>query len=137
MRHFFLTFALLALCALPARAQTVVLHAVCDLGGMPGQLTMAVQYQQSFGHSVNVNGGISGVFPVGVTVYTSGHVVSQVAGYGFKGTNEFADFWSVDGSERFRVKWALDPQRNGLWMIINPFGGTTHHFCQFQGAQRC
>ncbi|MFQ5622374.1 MAG: hypothetical protein ACE5FS_03160 [Paracoccaceae bacterium] len=119
-----------------ARAQDVVLSLVCDLGGQPAQMTLAVQYQQAFDYSTNFKGNISGIFPVGVTIYTAGQVVSQVAGYTFRGENEFADFTGVGTGERFRVRWVLDGQRNGLWMIVNPFGGATRHFCALQGAQR-
>lgn len=94
-------------------------------------MTMAVQYQQAFGRRADQRGNISGIFPAGVTVYTS----SQVAGYTFRGENQFADFTAMDGYERFRVHWVLSPRRNGLWMIINPFGGATRHFCQLQSTR--
>ncbi len=118
-----------------ARAQDVVLSLVCDLGGAPAQMTMAVQYQNAYGLSTTQRGNISGIFPVGVTVYTAGEVVSSTAQYSFRGENEFADFTTIGTYERFRVKWILDPQRNGIWMVVNPFGGATSHFCAYQGAR--
>ncbi len=117
------------------RAQDVVLSLVCDLGGVPAQMTMAVQYQQAFDFTTTQKGHISGIFPVGVTIYTAGEVVSPTAGYSFRGENEFADFTAVGTYERFRVKWVLDPQRNGIWMVVNPFGGATSHFCAFVEAR--
>lgn len=118
-----------------ARAQDVVLSLVCDLGGVPAQMTMGVQYQNAFDFSANQRGQISGIFPVGVTVYTAGQVVSPTAQYSFRGENEFADFVGIGTYEQFRVKWVLDAQRNGIWMVVNPFGGAATHFCAFQGAQ--
>ncbi len=118
-----------------ARAQDVTLSLVCNLGGAPAQMTMAVQYQKSVGYSANNRGHISGIFPVGVTVYTAGQVVSAVARYSFRGENDFADFTAIGTNERFRVKWVLDRQRNGIWMVVNPFGGATTHFCAFKGAR--
>ena len=118
-----------------ARAQDVVLSLLCDLGGALAQMTMAVQYQSAYGLSTTQRGHISGIFPVGVTVYTAGEVVSATARYSFRGENEFADFTTIGANERFRVKWVLDAQRNGIWMVVNPFGGASTHFCDFHGAR--
>ena len=117
-----------------ARAQDVVLSLVCDLGGAPAQMTMGVEYQTAFDFSMTPSGDISGIFPVGVTVFTAGEVVSSTARYSFRGENDFADFTNIDTNERFLVQWILDPQRNGILMVVNPFGDATSHFCAFQGA---
>ncbi len=133
--RFALGLAILLISIGHARAQDVVLSFICDLGGMPAEMTMGVEYQNAFGLSSNPGGDISGIFPVGVTVYTAGQVVSQVAAYSFRGENEYADFTAIGAHERFRVRWVMDQQRNGIWMIVNPFGGATQHFCSFVGAR--
>ncbi len=134
IRYFALFAALLLALPLSARAQDVTLSLICDLGGAPAQMTLQVQYQQAFDYSTGFRGNISGIFPVGVTVYTAGQIVSQVAGYTFTGENDFADFTTMGTYERFRVKWVLDQQRNGLWMIVNPFGDARQHFGEFRDA---
>ncbi len=128
---------LLSLLATPASAQNAVLSLSCNLGGVAAPMVMEVHYQQAFGLSQNQRGHISGIFPVGVNVYTAGQIQQgQGVTYGFTGTNEFADFTEYPSLNRFRVKWVLDGQQNGLWMIINPFGpGPAQHFCAYQGAQ--
>ena len=128
---------LLTVClAAPAAAQNVILNLSCNLGGIAAPMLMEVHYQQAFGLSANQRGHISGIFPVGVNVYTAGQMQGQGVTYGFTGTNEFADFTEYPSLNRFRVKWVLDGPNNGLWMIINPFGpGPARHFCAFQGAR--
>ena len=69
------------------------------------------------------------MLPVGQTLYVAGTVTSPTASYTFKGENQFADFWGM--GESYRVQWVVDAQRNGLWMIVNPFGGATQHFCAY------
>jgi hypothetical protein len=120
--------------ALPATAQTVTLNYACDLGGAPAQMLMAVEYQNAFNPLHNFQGNISGIFPAGVTIYTAGEVASSNARYSFRGENDFADFTDMITGERFRVQWVLDAQRNGVWMKVNPFGGTVTYFCALQGA---
>ena len=127
--------ALLATLAAPAPAQEVQLAFSCDLNGAPAQMLMAVHYQQAFDWSQNYKGDISGVFPVGVNVYTAGQIQSATGAYTFTGENDFADFTDLVSGARFRVQWVLDPPRNGVWMKVNPFGGTTLHFCAFQGKR--
>ncbi len=127
----------LALAALPstALAQQATLSYQCDLGGVPAQMVMAVQYQAAFDPLYNFEGNISGLFPAGVTIYTAGEVASQTARYSFRGENQFADFTDLITGERFRVQWVLDAQRNGVWMKVNPFGGTVTYFCALQDAR--
>ena len=134
VRLFTLVTALLLCLSSPARAQSVTLSLTCDLGGAPAQMLLEVHYQQAFDYSTNYRGNISGLFPIGVSIYTAGQVVSGQAGYSFIGQNEFAEFPTIGSMEQFRVKWVLDPQRNGLWMIVNPFGDPRQHFCQFHRA---
>lgn len=128
------TAALLGLAG-TAEAQVVTLSYMCDLGGAPAQMLMAVEYQNAFNPLYNFKGNISGLFPAGVTIYTAGEVASQTARYSFRGENDFADFTDLTSGERFRVQWVLDAQRNGVWMKVNPFGGTVTYFCALQGAQ--
>lgn len=122
--------------AAPAAAQHRILTFQCNLDGAPAQMQMAVEYQQAFGFSTNQpSNSISGIFPTGVTVYTAGQVVSQVAQYTFRGENDFADFLDHTTGQSFRVQWVLDGQNNGVWMKVNPFGGTTTYFCALTGVQ--
>ena len=118
-----------------ALAQQVTLTYMCDLGGALAQMLMAVQYQAAYDPLFNFKGNISGIFPAGVTVYTTGEVASNTARYSFRGENDFADFTDMVNGERFRVQWVLDAQRNGVWMKVNPFGGTTTYFCALQDAR--
>lgn len=130
----FLAIALLML-PLPATAQQVVLTYACDLNGVSAEMTMGVEYQQAFDPLHNFRGNITGLFPAGVTVYTAGQVVSPAARYSFRGENDFADFTDLVTGARFRVQWVLDPRQNGIWMKVNPFGGTTTYFCALQNAR--
>jgi hypothetical protein len=120
-------------------AQNLMLEYRCDLGGAPARMVMQVQYVNSSGLSIRQGAvpSISGVFPTGVLVYTSGEMRSAVAGYSFVGENQFADFTTLGTNERFRVQWVLDPANNGLWMVINPFAGAgaQRHFCALVRAQ--
>ena len=135
-RQFLTAAALAGLLAAPATAQHRILTFNCDLGGAPAQMQMAVEYQQAFGLSTNQpSNSISGIFPTGVTVYTAGQVVSQVAQYTFRGENDFADFLDHTTGQTFRVQWVLDGANNGVWMKVNPFGGTTTYFCALAGVQ--
>ena len=126
----------LAMTATAAQAREVILTLTCDLNGAPGHMRMGVTYHQSFDTSRDFRGDISGVFPVGVTVYTYGDVTSATAKYTFRGQNQFADFVTAGSLERFRVQWALDQQRNGIWMIVNPFRDAQRHFCTLKDARR-
>ena len=134
MRHL-LKSALASLClAAPAAAQPVTVQFSCDIGGVPAPMRMTVEYQQAFGMSESFRGDISGVFPTGVNIYTSGTIEGQGVGYSFSGANQFADFVEYPSYSRFRVQWVLDGPNNGLWVIVNPFGeGPTRYFCVFQG----
>ncbi|WP_146348443.1 hypothetical protein [Falsiphaeobacter marinintestinus] len=127
--------ALLPVLPAPALSQQVTLSYNCDFGGVAAQLVMAVEYQQAFNPLHNFQGHISGLFPAGITIYTAGQVTSPTAQYSFLGENDFADFTDLTTNERFRVQWVLDPQRNGIWMKVNPFGQTTTYFCAFQDAR--
>lgn len=119
-----------------AYANPVFLTLTCDLNGAPGTLRMGVEYQRAFDFSANSRGDISGVFPVGVTVYTYGDVTSAASRYSFHGQNQFADFVEAGSNQRFRVKWVMDARRNGLWMIINPFGHPARHFCALENVRK-
>ncbi len=115
-----------------ALGQDSVLSFECDLAGTPAQMTMAVEYINSHGITATSNGDISGVFPTGVSVYTSGQVIAENARYSFQGENQFADFSAMNWHERFRVEWHIDATRNGVWLAVNPFEDTTYHFCSFK-----
>lgn len=130
-----LAVAIAALPALPAAAQQVTLTYGCDLGGVSAQMTMAVEYQAAFDPLFNFKGNISGLFPAGVTIYTAGQLVSPTARYVFRGENDFADFTDMTTGESFRVQWVLDAARNGVWVRINPFGGTVTYFCTLRDAR--
>lgn len=128
---------ILLLCLpLPARAQQLIVSLTCNLDGAPAQMLLAVEYQAAFDPLFNFQGNISGLFPAGVTIYTAGQLQSASAAYTFRGENDFADFLDHGTGQTFRVQWVLDGPNNGLWMKVNPFGGTTTYFCQFQEAQR-
>lgn len=129
--------SLAAIMSLPAaaNAQQITLTYSCNIEGVAAQMVMGVEYQQAFSPLHNFQGNISGLFPAGVTIYTAGQVVSPTARYSFRGENDFADFTDLVTGARFRVQWVLDAQRNGVWMKVNPFGGTVTYFCALQGAQ--
>ena len=125
----------LAIAAAPAAAQQVTLDLTCLVEGAPAQMVMAVEYQQAFDPLTNFQGKISGLFPAGVTIYTAGTVSSATSRYSFRGENDFADFTDLLTYQQFRVQWVLDPARNGVWMKVNPFGGTVIYFCELQNAR--
>ncbi len=128
--------ALTALAATPAAAQDAMLTFSCDLNGMAVPMAMAVQYVSDTGIAADPRGNISGVFPTGVIVYTAGEVVGPQVRYVFSGQNDFADFTEYPSMNRFRVRWVLDSPRNGVWMVVNPFGpGPSQHFCALNGIQ--
>lgn len=126
------------LAATSAQAQQQTLSFTCDLGGMPAQMTMQMEFVSSSGITVGpgANPAITGVIPTGdYTIYTAGVVQSQTAQYSFRGENQFADFVG-DTGERFLVQWIQDPARGGIWMIVNPFDSPERrgqHFCQMNG----
>lgn len=128
-----LTTCLLLTISNTARGQDANLSFTCDLDGVPAQMSMTVEYLNSHEISSTPSGDISGVFPIGVTVYIAGQVISETARYNFQGENQFADFSAMDWHERFVVKWILDAPKNGVWIGVNPFGDTTYHFCTFDG----
>ncbi len=104
----------LALGISQAHAQTQQMVFSCDLHGATGTLSLTIE-------RVRTNTGIS--------VYTSGQLVSSSARYSFNGQNQFADFVDVNRNERFRVRFEERP--NGLVMVANPFGpGPASYFCQ-------
>ena len=117
-----------------AAAQERTLEYTCDINGAPARMIMVVETISASGINTGVNGDISGVYSVGTRVYTSGQIVSETAGYTFTGENQFADFTSMTGYERFRVQWKLDEPKNGLWAIVNPFGNPTSYFCAYEGS---
>jgi len=119
--------------ATSADAQEVRVNFLCDLNGAPAPMAMFVHYQTAFGVSVGPTRQISGVFPTGVNVYTAGQVASQTATYTFRGEHSFADLVDHTTGQQFRVQWVFDAARNGVWMKVNPYGGTTTYFCSFQG----
>lgn len=121
--------------ASPAMAQPINLSLVCNLGGVAAPMQMEVHHQSAYGVSSNARGHISGVFPTGINVYTAGVLQGSNVKYSFTGTNNFADFTEYPSGNRFRVKWILDPQNNGLWMVVNPFSGASRHFCTYRGAR--
>lgn len=118
-----------------AQAQQQTLSFTCDLGGVPAQMTMQLEFVSNSGITVSpgANPAITGVIPMGdYTIYTAGVVQSPTAQYSFRGENQFADFVGNTG-ERFLVQWIQDPGRGGIWMIVNPMDSPERrgqHFCQ-------
>lgn len=121
--------------AAPAAARQATLRYTCDLHGGAAEMQMVVEYVAAFDPLFNYQGNITGLFPAGVTIYTAGTVQSPTAAYSFRGENDFADFTDHITGARFRVQWMLDGPRNGVWMRVNPFGGTTVYFCALQDAR--
>ena len=115
MKHLFSIAALtLALGISQARAQTQQMVYSCDLHGATGTLSLTIERIQT---------------STGISVYTSGQLVSSSARYSFQGQNQFADFVDVMRNERFRVRFEERP--NGLVLVANPFGpGPASYFCQ-------
>ncbi len=118
-------------------AQTQQMSFICDLGGVPAEMTLVLEYVTSSGVTLGpgVNPDISGVIPTGdYTLYTAGEVRSPNAHYSFRGQGQYADFTNLWAHERFRVKFVTDS--NGLWMIVNshqPPEWQGRHFCQYAG----
>ena len=97
-----------------ARAQNQYMVFSCNLQGAPGTLTLAIERIQT---------------STGVSIYTSGELVSNTARYVFSGEGQFADFVDIQRNERFRVRF--DERPNGLVLVANPYGqGPASYFCQ-------
>jgi hypothetical protein len=128
----------LALCTTsPAQsAQVSVVSYVCNIEGVPAQLTAQVQAVSPAGIYMDSAGMFAGSIPTNeVNYYYQGTLVSQTGGrYSFQGENQFADFVDLNTNDRFRVQFTLQGQI--LQMIINPQGpGPVQYFCQLAGRQ--
>jgi hypothetical protein len=97
-----------------AHAQNQYMVFSCNLQGAPGTLSMSIERVQT---------------STGISVYTSGELVSNSARYSFSGQGQFADFVDLQRNERFRVRF--DERPNGLVLVANPYGpGPASYFCQ-------
>lgn len=108
---------------------------ICDLNGMPGQLTVDVEVVGNSGIAWGAGPNpLPTPVPTGdVTIYTAGELRSGAAYYTFRGENAYADWVDHMTNQRFRVEW--QPQPDGsLILVINPFGpGPSRHYCQRAG----
>jgi hypothetical protein len=119
-----------------AGAQNVtVVNYVCNIEGVPAQLTAQVQAVSPAGVFMGQGGGFGGAIGTGeVNYYYQGQLISQTGGrYSFTGENAFADFVDLNTNDRFRVQ--LTVQGPILVLLINPQGpGPVQYMCQQAGA---
>ena len=108
----------------------------CNLGGIPGDLTLDVEAVGDTGVTFGPgpNPDITGVIPTGDFIYfTTGTLVLPDRTYGISGENFFADLFSDIPGDRLVVEW--QPFDGGLTMIWDWFGAATPYPCQLTGSR--
>lgn len=109
----------------------------CDLQGEIAKMEMLVEVLGDYGltWSSGASPDITGVISTGdYIVYTSGTLQSSTGYYTFSGENQFADFYDHYSYARFLVQWI--EEKNGVWMIVNPYGPEPgQHFCTITASQ--